>query len=113
MANRWSFNINVELYENSHGELALRFPGEYVYRAQEGGKGGDFVRDSMEMIRSGKRPPGWREMPAHQLLYGHGWHCISRLGFMDGDESRPAIEFEEDPSGFGKQARDYLRRVLH
>ena len=113
MANRLSFNINVELYEDLHGDLALRFPGEKVYRAVEGGGRGDFIRDSTDMIRNGKRPPGWREMPAHQLLYGQGWHCISRLGFLDGDESRPAVEFEDDPSGFGEQAKSYLRRVLH
>ena len=113
MAKRLSFNINVELYEDTHGDLALRFPGEKVYRAGAGGEAGDFVRDSTEMILNGTRPPGWREMPAHQLLYGQGWHCISRLGFIDGDEHRPAVEFEDDPSGFGRQARSYLRRVLH
>ena len=113
MAARLSFNINVELYENAHGELALRFPGERVYRAAGAGQRGDFVRESTDMIRSGKRPPGWQEMPAHQLLYGQGWHCISRLGFIDGDENRPAVEFEDDPAGFGEQARAYLRRVLH
>jgi len=113
MANRFSFNINVELFENAHGELALRLPGNYVYRLEELSAENEFVHDSTAMILTGQRPPGWREMPAHQLLYGHGWHCISRLGFIDGDETRPAVEFEGDPAGFGSAARDYLQRVLH
>lgn len=113
MTNQISFNINVELYENVHGELALRLPGNYVYWVEEVSAGREFVSDSTAMILTGQRPPGWREMPAHQLLYGNGWHCISRLGFIDGDENRPAVEFEGDPAGFGSTARAYLQRVLH
>jgi len=111
--NRLSFNINVELYENAHGELALRFPGEKVYRDVGREKKADFVQETTDMIKTGRPPANWRDMPAHQLLYGHGWHCIGRLGFIDGDESRPAVEFEDDPDTFGEQAKAYMRRVLH
>ena len=113
MPRKMSFNINVELYENFHGELALRFPGEKVYREVGQEARADFIREATEMIRSGDHPQTWRDMPAHQLLYGHGWHCIGRLGFIDGDENRPAVEFEEDPERIGDLAKTYLKRVLH
>ena len=60
-----------------------------------------------------RHPDGWHEMPAHELLYGRGWHCISRMGFVEGDEMRPGVEFEVDPGTVGSKAKIYLREVLH
>jgi len=113
MGQKISFNINAELYENRFGDLAIRFPGEKVYRdvGPETGKG--FVEDAREALVSGVHPLGWHEMPAHELLYGHGWHCISRMGFVGGDVNRPGIEFEVDPGTLGTKAQLYLREVLH
>ncbi len=111
MVERESFNINVELYENELGELALRFPDRRVYRVT--GDDAEFVKQAVELLKTGIRPKDLQEMPAHQLLYGRGWHCITRLGFLGGEEDRPAVEFEGDPETFGTQAKEYLKRVLH
>jgi hypothetical protein len=113
MGERVSFNINAELYENRFGELAVRFPGEKVYRDVGEEKGASFVRDTRTVVVEKRYPRGWHEMPAHELLYGKGWHCISRLGFIDGDTERPGVEFEVDPGEIGDRARAYLKGVLH
>jgi hypothetical protein len=103
MSERISFNVNVELYENDLGELALRFPDKKVYRIT--GDQAEFVRQAVDLLKTGRHADDLQEMPAHQLLYGRGWHCITRLGFLGGDEDRPAVEFEGDPEGFGPQAK--------
>ncbi len=108
-----AFNINAELYENKFGELAVRFPGEKVYRDIGGERGASFVRDTKAMVLEKRHPRSWHEMPAHELLYGKGWHCISRMGFIDGDANRPGVELEVDPAEIGEKAKAYLRGVLH
>jgi len=113
MGERLSFNINAELYENQFGDLAIRFPGEKVFRDVGPETGTSFVEDAKNALVEGKHPEGWHEMPAHELLYGRGWHCISRMGFVEGDENRPGIEFEVDPGTVGSKAQVYLREVLH
>jgi hypothetical protein len=35
------------------------------------------------------------------------------MGFVEGDENRPGIEFEVDPGTVGSKAQVYLREVLH
>jgi len=113
MGQRISFNINAELYENRFGDLAIRFPGEKVYRDVGPETGTSFVEDAREALVQGVHPNGWHEMPAHELLYGHGWHCMSRMGCVGGDVNRPGIEFEVDPGTLGTKAQLYLREVLH
>jgi hypothetical protein len=113
MAERVSFNINAELYENQFGELAVRFPGEKVYRDVGEGKEASFIDDARAVIVDHRCPQGWHEMPAHELLYGKGWQCISRLGFIGGDTDKPGVEFEVDAEEIGKKARKYLGEVLH
>jgi hypothetical protein len=78
MGERLSFNINAELYENQFGDLAIRFPGEKVYRDVGPETGTSFVEDAKSMLIEGKHPDGWHEMPAHELFYGRGWHCSPR-----------------------------------
>lgn len=113
MSEKISFNINAELYENRFGELAIRFPGEKVYREVGKRPGAVFVDEALAVLKSGMHPGDWVEMPPHELVYGQDWHCISRLGFVQGELSRPAVEFEGDPNAFGCTARSYLNPVLH
>jgi hypothetical protein len=112
MAQQISFNVNAELYENKFGELAIRFPGERVYRVGSG-EGGTFKNDAVRMLEKGVHPDAWREMPAHELLYGQNWHCISRLGYLGGDEEKPALELEVGEEEIGAQGKAYLREALH
>ena len=87
--------------------------GEKIYRDVGPETGTGFVEDAKSALVNGKYPEGWHEMPAHELLYGRGWHCIGRMGFVEGDENRPGIEFEVDPGTVGSKAQVYLREVLH
>ena len=113
MAEKHSFNINAELYQNEFGELAMKLPGEKVYCEVGENEGADFVSDAKEAVLHDKRPERWREMPAHELLYGRDWRCVSRFGFVDGDEEKPAVEFEIERDELSEKARSYLGRVLH
>jgi hypothetical protein len=113
MAEQVSFNINAELYENQFGELAIRFPGEKVFREVGRRREASFRNDAVRMLKTGEHPTEWREMPPHELLYGHNWHCISRMGFIEGDMERPALELDADPGKIGAQAKSYLREILH
>jgi len=109
----FAFDIEIELYENDFGELAMKLPDEKVF-ADVGTHEGELM--TSELLRSlseGRCPAWWHEIPAHQLLYARGWHCISRHGFINGDIRRPAVEFETEPARFGSRARAYLRHLLH
>ncbi len=113
MAERHSFNINAELYQNQFGDLAVKLPGEKVYCEVGENEGADFTHDAKEAVLHDRRPERWREMPAHELLYGPNWRCIGRFGFVDGDAEKPAVEFDVEPDELGERARSYLSRVLH
>jgi hypothetical protein len=113
MGERVTFNVNAELYENQFGELAVRFPGEKVYRDVGARAGDSFVSDARAVLVGKNCPKGWHEMPAHELLYGKGWHCIGRMGFVGGDTEKPGVEFEVDPVRIGAKARAYLKELLH
>lgn len=112
MSERISFNINAELYEDQFGDLAVRLPGNHVYRDVGETGEGDFVHDVVRAVADKKLPTGWHEMAPHELIYGKGWHRISSLGFINGEVEAPGIEFETDPAEFGTKARGYLRDVL-
>lgn len=112
MAEQISFNVNAELYENRFGELAVKFPGEKVFGEVGTKDGGSFVREADAMLRQGRNPEEWREMPAHELLYGQGWHLICRMGYINGDENRPALEPEVATETLGARARAYLPELF-
>jgi hypothetical protein len=46
-------------------------------------------------------------MPPHEL-FGGKWRCIARLGYLNGDPSRPGVEFESGREELGSQAKSYL-----
>jgi hypothetical protein len=107
-----SFNINAELYENNFGELAIRFAGDYVYRGVGEEEGARFHTDVVGALERGEHPDSWQEMPHRELLYGQ-WHCIGRLGYLQGDASQPGVELEVEPEELGPAARSYLADALH
>lgn len=104
---RVSFNINAELYENGFGELAVKIPGEKVFRNVGLREGDRFQKDVIAVLENDACPRAWAEMPAHELE-GRNWRCIARLGYLDGDPARPAVEFEGDPKQLGDRAKSYL-----
>lgn len=112
MAERVSFGINAELYEDQFGDLAMRLPGDYVYRDVGEEEGAEFVHEAVRAVVEKELPATWQSMAPHELLYGRGWHCIISLGFIDGDIELPGVEFESDPQDFGGKAQRYLREVL-
>jgi len=104
---RVSFNINAELYEDEFGALAVKVPGEKVFRNVGLHDGDRFQKDVVALLEEDASPSEWAEMPAHELD-GRNWHCVARLGYLEGDPGRPAVEFEGDPKQFGKRAKFYL-----
>lgn len=109
----FDFNIEVELYENEFGDLAMKMPGEKVFGEVGTREGELMTNDFLRSLSDGSCPNWWQEIPAHQLLYARGWHCVSRHGFINGDVQRPAVEFETEPERLGTRARAYLRHLLH
>ncbi len=112
MGERVSFNINAELYENEHDELAIRFPDERVFTNVGTHKEDSFVRDCLEKLEHHRQPAEWSEIPAHQLLYARDWHCVCRMGYVSGDPGKPGLEFEVHPEQMSRHAREYLREAL-
>ncbi|BCR03469.1 hypothetical protein DESUT3_05380 [Desulfuromonas versatilis] len=112
MAERISFNINAELYENENDELAIRFPDERVFANVGTHKEDSFVRDCIEKLEHHHQPTEWTEIPAHQLLYARGWHCVARMGYVSGDPEKPGLEFEIEPEQLSRHAREYLREAF-
>lgn len=104
---RVAFNINAELYENEFGELAVKVPGEKVFRNVGIGEGARFQGDVTRLLQEQRRPPEWSEMPAHELT-GRGWRCVAALGYLAGDLERPAVEFETGRDELGTLAQSYL-----
>ena len=109
---RISFNVNAELYENCFGELAIRFPGDYVFRLGSEPNQGQFHLDVVNKMEKGIQPRDWTAMPPHELLYGKDWQCVATLGYLDGDPERPAVSFEVEPDHLGAQAQTYLEEAL-
>ena len=107
-----SFNINAELYENDFGDLAIRFEGDKVYQGVGNTEGALFSNEASQVIRDGELPQGWQEISPREILYGHGWHLISSLGFIDGNMDKPAVELEVLPDQLGATARKYLENIL-
>lgn len=112
MAERVSFNINAELYEDRFGDLAVRLPGNHVYRDVDTREDAGFVHDALRALVENELPEGWHEMPPHELLYGKGWHRIGSIGFINGETADPGFEFDVEPAAMGAKARTYLREIL-
>lgn len=109
---RFSFNINAELYESRFGELAVKFPGKKVFRNVGAQEGSRFQTDAVNLLERERKPAEWTEMPPHQLDYQE-WRCIAMLGYIDGDPEHPAVEFEVDQKEMGAQAQSYLKDAAH
>jgi len=108
---RFSFNVNAELYENRFGELAVKIPGKKVFGKVGLKEESRFQTDIVALLEEDRKPPEWSDMPLHQLAYQE-WKCIAILGYIDGDPQRPAIEFEVDRKEMGAQALAYLKDAL-
>ncbi|MDT8443432.1 MAG: hypothetical protein RQ722_04010 [Desulfuromonadales bacterium] len=101
---------SAQLYENEYGELAIRFENNRVFECVGRNSEKSFVTEALEFIKSGVHPAQWQEMPFRKLLHdGHGWQLISSIGFLDGDETRPAVGLDVKPEKLGDQARRYLQ----
>ncbi len=111
MGERISFNINAELHENSHGDLAIKFPGPAVYSEVGTEPEARFQKDGIEMLEFRHHPASWSKITARELE-NRDWHCIAMLGFLEGDAKRPAVELEVDPKEMGKRAKDYLADAI-
>lgn len=110
MGQKIHFDTSAQLYENEHGELAIRFANNLVFVSVGRRPGKSFASEASELLKRGKRPEDWRMIPYRQLAEdGHRWHLISSLGFLDGDAARPAIGLEVKPEELGRQARLYLQ----
>lgn len=107
MGEQVSFNVNAELYESDFGELAVKVPGEKVFRNIGLQQEARFQKDVVSLLEENRRPVGWSEMPPHELSGGK-WRCIARLGYLNGDPARPAVEFEIKREELGSQAKSYL-----
>ena len=103
-----AFNVNAELYENDFGELAVKIPGEKAFRNIGLEEGARFQKDIFSLLEENRRPVGWSEMPSRELSGGK-WRCVARLGYLNGDPSRPAVEFESGREELGSQAKSYLK----
>ncbi len=112
MKSRFSFNINAELFENQWGDLAIRFPGERVFDQVGTALKSTFLTDATDHLKNHRVPEEWHEIPAHELLYASSWQCISRLGFIDGDDAHPALELELPTEALGPRARTYLKELF-
>ncbi len=101
---------NAQLYENEYGDLAIRFENNRVFEYVGKKSEKSFVTEALEFIKSGVHPAQWQEMPFRKLSHdGHGWQLVSSLGFLDGDETRPAVGLDVKPAELGEQARGYLQ----
>ncbi|MFA5516271.1 MAG: hypothetical protein WDA20_08285 [Desulfuromonadales bacterium] len=107
---QFAFNIHAELYQNDFGDLAIRFEGDRVYSGMQ--EDGRFQVDARQVIQGGSAPAGWQEISPRHLLYGRNWQCIARLGFIDGDFNRPAVEFEIESERISPQGKEYLADLL-
>ena len=108
-----AFNVHAELYEDEFGDLAVRLEGDHVYRIPPPEASARFQDEAAGVLQTRKFPADWQEMQMRELIYGHGWNRVGRMGYVDGDEARPAVELEVESEKLGAQARSYLQDVLH
>ena len=107
------FNTLAQLYENGHGDLAIRFSNNMVFESVGIHPEKGFVTEALEMLNSEERPSEWRMIPYRKLRNdGLGWHLVGSMGYLDGDETKPAIVLDVKPEDLGEQARCYLKPDL-
>jgi len=104
---------SAQLYESVDGDLAIRFENNVVFERVGVHSEQNFVAEALEYLASGRYPRQWQEMPFRRLEHdGHGWHLISSVGFIDGDETKPAVGLDVKPENLGEQARRYLKPAM-
>ena len=107
------FNKSAQLYESDTGDLAIRFSNNMVFESVGMRSSKGFVTEVIELLNRNKRPQEWRMVPYRKLLNnGHHWHLVGSMGFLDGDETKPAIGLDVKPEDLGEQARRYLKPDL-
>ena len=110
MGQKLQFNTSAQLFENKSGDLAIRFANNLVFEYVGSEPAKSFILDAMELMNQGKRPADWRMIPYRKLFHDdQNWRLISSLGFLDGDETRPALLLEVNPAALGSQAKQYLK----
>ena len=113
MGQQTHFNSSAQLFENKSGGLAIRFANNLVFECEGLKPGSSFVFEAIELMRHGKRADNWRMIPYRKLLHDdQKWRLISSMGFLDGDENKPALLLEVKPEMLGRQARQYLKEVM-
>lgn len=113
MVKQVHFDASAQLFENKSGDLAIRFANNSVFEYSSSNLGEGFVSDAMNMLNQGKRRSDWRMIPYRKLFHDdQNWHLISSMGFLDGDETRPALLLEVNPDQLGVLARKYLKTDL-
>lgn len=113
MLQKVHFNTSAQLFENKLGALAIRFANNSVYEYSTSSLGKGFVSDATNMLSKGKLRTDWRMIPYRKLFHDdQNWHLISSMGFLDGDEARPALLLEVKPEQLGSHARKYLKSDL-
>ncbi len=104
------FNTSAQLYENEYGDLAIRFANNMVFESVGIRPEKGFVAEVTELLNSDERPPEWRMIPYRKLMNdGLHWHLVSSMGYLDGDETKPAIGLDVKPEELGEQAKRYLK----
>lgn len=104
------FNTSAQLLENEAGDLIIRFANNMVFESVGIHPERGFVTEALELLNSDKRPPEWRMIPYRKLQNdGHQWHLVSSLGYLDGDEEKPALGLDVKPEELSEQARRYLK----
>ena len=113
MTDKIHFSASTQLYENNSGDLAIRFANNSVFENVGVTPGPGFVSEALTLINQGESSAGWRLVPFRKLEHdGKSWHLVSSFGFLDDDQSRPALVLEVKPETLGQQAREYLRTDL-
>jgi hypothetical protein len=113
MTEQIHFSASAQLYENTSGDLAIRFANNTVFENVAATPGHGFVSDALALINQGESSAGWRLVPFRTLQHdGKNWHLVSSFGFLDDDQSRPVLVLEVKPETLGRQAKEYLRTDL-
>lgn len=101
---------SAQLYENEYGDLAIRFENNEVFEGVGTHSDKSFAAEALEFLKNGARPAQWQEMPYRKLQHdSHGWRLVSSIGFLDGDEMKPAVGLDIKPEELGARARRYLQ----
>lgn len=110
MGSQIHFNASAQLYENEYGDLAIRFANNSVFECVGTNSSESFTVEAMDAITQDVHPADWRPIPYRKLLHDdQKWHLISSMGFLDGDEARPALLLEVKPDELGIHAKQYLK----